>query len=263
MPLLHFLKDRDVFASPTPLLLASVLYISALHHQQPELAAIESGYFAATCSAIAELVTPCLRRNSVAADDASTDDGRDLLPSKKDKVFHNILGLIMASLSSEAYIDATGSWIAIAYRLWLDHCPSQSTSSTLDWRGLFCGLQVSLTHVLAMNSATKFYQLIDLEHASMHMTYPLLPRQPPTYDIHRLDTHHGNAFQGLADMMHYGLSHFVGKGLPTIWCTINADICSNIPAPQSSFSDHDSDVIRLWARKLDDWLVRYNGTSRK
>ena len=97
----------------------------------------------------------------------------------------------------------------------------------------------------------------------MHMTYPLLPRQPPTYDIHRLDTHNGNAFQGLADMMHYGLSHFVGKGLPTIWCTINSDISSNIPAPQSSFSDHDSDVIRLWARKLDDWLVRYNGTSRK
>ena len=128
-----------------------MLYISALHHQQPELAAMESGYFAATCSAIAELVTPCLRRNSVAADDTLTDDGRDLLQSKKDKVFHNILGLIMASLSSEAYIDATGSWIAIAYRLWLDHCPSQSTSSTLDWRGLFCGLQVSLTHVLAMN----------------------------------------------------------------------------------------------------------------
>lgn len=97
----------------------------------------------------------------------------------------------------------------------------------------------------------------------MHMTHPLLPRQPPTSGIQRLETQHGNAFQGLADMMHYGLSHFVGKGLPTIWCSINADISGNIPASQSSFSDHDSDVIRLWARKLDDWLVRYNGTSRK
>jgi hypothetical protein len=106
-------------------------------------------------------------------------------------------------------------------------------------------------------------QVIDIEHASMHMTHPLLPRQPPKSGIQRLDNHHGNAFQGLADMMHYGLSHFVGKGLPTVWCTINADISANISTPHSSFSDHDSDVIRLWARKLDDWLVRYNGTSRE
>ncbi|OOQ88392.1 hypothetical protein PEBR_13737 [Penicillium brasilianum] len=246
LPLLHFLKDRDVFASPTPLLLGSVLYISALHHQQPELAAMESGYFAATCSAIAELVTPCLKRSHVDLTGSYTDeDSSNALKIQKDKAFHNILGLIMASLSSEAYIDATGSWIAIAYRLWLDHCPSDMDASISDWRGLFCGLQV-----------------IDIEHASMHMTHPLLPRQPPKSGIQRLDNYHGNAFQGLADMMHYGLSHFVGKGLPTVWCTINADISANISTPHSSFSDHDSDVIRLWARKLDDWLVRYNGTSQ-
>ncbi|KAF3386726.1 hypothetical protein F1880_000869 [Penicillium rolfsii] len=246
LPLLHFLKDRDVFTSPTPLLLASVLYISALHHQQPELAAMESGYFAATCSAIADLVTPSLKRTEIIETSSCTDgESMDVLGSKKEKAFHNILGLIMASLSSEAYIDATGSWIAVAYRLWLDHCPSEMDTSTPAWLGLFDGLQV-----------------IDIEHASMHMTQPLLPRQPPTSGIQRLETQHGTAFQGLADMMHYGLSHFVGKGLPTVWCSINADISGDIPAPQSSFSDHDSDVIRLWARKLDDWLVRYNGTSQ-
>lgn len=122
-----------------------MLYISALHHQQPELAAMESGYFAATCSAIAELVTPCLKRGPIDQNDSYSDEEpMDPLKSKKDKVFHNILGLIMASLSSEAYIDATGSWIAIAYRLWLDHCPSEMDASISDWRGLFCGLQVRL-----------------------------------------------------------------------------------------------------------------------
>ncbi|KAJ5175266.1 uncharacterized protein N7482_001143 [Penicillium canariense] len=246
LPLLHFLKDQDAFAKPTPLLLASVLYISALHHQSSELGAMESGYFAATCSAIAELVTPRVRPDSFVRDQFRADGKwAASVQSKKDKAFHNILGLIMASLSSEAYIDATGSWIAIAYRIWLDHCPSELDHSTPDWRGLFSGLQV-----------------IDIEHASMHMSYPLLPRQPPSPSIQRLDSQQPNAFQGLADMMHYGLSHFVGRGLPTIWCSINEDLSGHTHISQSSFTEHDSEVIRLWARKLDDWLVLYNGASQ-
>lgn len=64
-------------------------------------------------------------------------------------------------------------------------------------------------------------------------------------------------------MMHYGLSHFVGRGLPTIWCSINADVPDSTPVAQTSFTENDSNVIRLWARKLDDWLVRYNGASRE
>ncbi|KAJ5300834.1 uncharacterized protein N7443_005836 [Penicillium atrosanguineum] len=243
LPLLHFLKDRDAFASPTPLLLASILYISALHSRSSELAAMESGYFAATCSTIAELVTPSLDLGSKFAE---THTGKQDSPQiKKYKAFHNIIGLIMASLSSEAYIEATGSWIAMAYRLWLDNCPSELETYTPDWRGLFSGLQV-----------------IDIEHASMHMSYPLLPRQPPTPGIQRLDSHQGNAFQGLAEMMHYGLSHFVGRGLPTIWCSINAECAERAPVPRNPFTEHDSEVIRLWARKLDDWLVRYNGASQ-
>ena len=94
------------------------------------------------------------------------------------------------------------------------------------------------------------------------MSYPLLPRQPPTPGIQRLDSHQGNAFQGLAEMMHYGLSHFVGRGLPTIWSSINAEVSDRVPVARNSFTEHDSEVIRLWARKLDDWLVRYNGASQ-
>jgi len=141
LPLLHFLSDREAFVAPTPLLLASVLYISALHHRSSELASFDSGYFAATCSAINELLTPNLRPGLSIRRDSQTTDDSDSLPPKR-KAFNDILGLIMASLSSEAYIDATGSWIAMAYRLWLDHCPAQIDSTTPDWQGLFSGLQV-------------------------------------------------------------------------------------------------------------------------
>lgn len=48
----------------------------------------------------------------------------------------------MASLSCEAYVGASGSWIAMAYRIWLDHCPAEMNFTTKDWRGLFSGLQV-------------------------------------------------------------------------------------------------------------------------
>lgn len=64
-------------------------------------------------------------------------------------------------------------------------------------------------------------------------------------------------------MMHSGLSHFVGRGLPTIWCSINADITDRIPVVRSPFTEQDSEVIRLWARRLDEWLVRYNGAIRE
>ncbi|KAF7718039.1 Fungal Zn(2)-Cys(6) binuclear cluster domain-containing protein [Penicillium ucsense] len=246
LPLLHFLKDRTVFELPTPLLLASVLYISALLSKQPDLAATESGYFNAMCCAISQLINPCTRKLSEFTEGTAKEVCSTVSSvHKQDEVFHNILGLVMATLSSEAFVDSTGSWIAIAYRLWLDHCPAEADPNHSDWRALFCGLQ-----------------LIDIEHASMHMTYPLLPRQPPRFRSQRLDTHEGNAFQDLANMMHYGLSHFVGKGLPTIWCSINTDLAADTPSLESNFSSHDSDVIRLWARKLDDWLVRYNGTSQ-
>ncbi|KAJ5273452.1 hypothetical protein N7478_008577 [Penicillium angulare] len=236
---------RDVFDSPTPLLLASVLYISALHHQSSEMGSLASGYFSATCCAVAELASPYASPSLTIINDGVANE-KQAMPQNKGKVaFHNILGLIMASLSSEAYVDTTGSWIAMGYRLWLDNYFHEPGDSTIDWRGLFSGLQV-----------------IDIEHASIHMSYPLMPRQPPTLGIQRLDSHQGHAFQGLAEMMHLGLSHFVGRGLPTIWCSINADISDGITSVRSSFTEQDSEVIRLWARRLDDWLVRYNGASR-
>jgi hypothetical protein len=121
-----------------------VLYISALHHPSSDLASLETGYLAATSSAIAELVTlsfPSVSPQAV----VQKDDEQDLSPQSETQIaFHNILGLIMASLSSEAYIDATGMWISMAYRIWLDHCPAEMNATTDDWRGLFSGLQVGI-----------------------------------------------------------------------------------------------------------------------
>lgn len=119
-----------------------MLYISSLHHPSPGPASLDPGYFAAMYSAIAELATSGLHPSFLQVIEHK-DEQQSLSPqSKREKAFHDILGLIMASLSCEAYVGASGSWIAMAYRIWLDHCPAEMNSSTKDWRGLFSGLQV-------------------------------------------------------------------------------------------------------------------------
>jgi hypothetical protein len=142
LPLLHFVQDQSVLVSPSPLLLASVLYISAVHSPLAELASLAGGYFAATCSAISELVVPSARPGM---------SGWTRSQSDEHTVFQDILGLIMASLSCEAYIETTDKWIALAYRLLLDHCPSNLEDATYDWRRLFSGIQV-LCSVLVFDS---------------------------------------------------------------------------------------------------------------
>lgn len=150
LPLLHFLADRKAFSSPTPLLLASILYISALHHNSAETASVAPGYFAATCSAIAELVMPPPAAASAGSPGEQSSSAQSS-SQVEDQVFHNILGLIMASLSSEAFIETTGTWISIGYRLLLDHCPHRVQDTSQDWRGLFSGLQVC-SIVLSLDS---------------------------------------------------------------------------------------------------------------
>ncbi|THC93083.1 hypothetical protein EYZ11_007449 [Aspergillus tanneri] len=245
LPLLHFLKDQNAFSSPSPLLLASVLYISALHSPSPELTSMAGGYFVAICSAIAELVIPNPLPNLLSLSNTNPRD-HESGTAEESRVFQNILGLIMASLCSEAFVETTDKWIAIAYRLLLDHCPTAADSTTQDWPGLFSGIQV-----------------IDIEHASMHMCHPLLPRQPPTSALQQLNGHEGDAYRGLTQIMHHGLSHFVRRGLPTIWSFVSArepDTLSSVRAP---FTDEDSQVIRLWAKKLDDWLNRLHQTDKE
>jgi hypothetical protein len=138
MESLHFQSESEAFKSPTPLLLVATLYVSALHHVSTELAALAPEYFQATCNAIADLSVPVsltlFQTNSI---DAST-----LLPTVEQRAFQNVLGLILAGLVSEAFIDLTGIWISIGYRLILDHCPVYIDQSANKWRQLFSGLQV-------------------------------------------------------------------------------------------------------------------------
>ena len=143
LPLLHFLKDQNAFSSPSPLLLASVLYISALHSPSTELASLAGGYLVAICSAIAELVIPSPLPTLLNWSSARLRRHGHSGSGEEQCVFQDILGLIMASLCSEAFVETTDKWIAIAYRLLLDHCPTGADNATQDWPGLFSGIQVS------------------------------------------------------------------------------------------------------------------------
>lgn len=136
---LHFQSESEASKNPTPLLLAAILYVSALHHTSEELAAYAPDYFKATCSAIAELSVPeTLRRSTI-----STLDDMLTAPTVEQNAYQNVLGLILAGLISEAFIDVTGIWISIGYRLILDHCPVYVDQTVSKWRQLFSGLQVN------------------------------------------------------------------------------------------------------------------------
>ncbi len=55
---------------------------------------------------------------------------------------------------------------------------------------------------------------MDLEHASLHLSCPVIPIEAP---LLALRTSHRDQLYRLSRMMHTGLSHFTGRGLPTIW----------------------------------------------
>lgn len=61
--------------------------------------------------------------------------------------------------------------------------------------------------------------------------------------------------------MHNGLSHFAGRGLPTIWSVISSSQAEVGIAPVFPFTDRDAQIIKEWARSLDDWLVSSNRQS--
>lgn len=62
-------------------------------------------------------------------------------------------------------------------------------------------------------------------------------------------------------MMHVGLSHFTGRGLPTIWSFISSNDLEGRTQVAFPFTDTDAKVIGDWAKQLDDWLVSSNSQS--
>ncbi|KAH7311447.1 hypothetical protein B0I35DRAFT_438100 [Stachybotrys elegans] len=226
---LHFLPSKQTFSSPTPVMLAAMLYCSSLRGAAVD-SALAPDYFSVLCNAIAQLCIP------------SSDIG--LHPSDPKAAeewgFQTVLGIILAALLREGMSKETGVWISIAYRLILEHCPPNMEASSLEWQRLLSGLQI-----------------VDLEHASIHLSCPVIPivapfpglRMNPQDQIYRLSR-----------MMHTGLTHFTGRGLPTIWSGVSGEVTANTDSSHS-FSGVDAAVIRDWARQLDDWLVEFGART--
>ncbi|RMZ32086.1 hypothetical protein D0859_03802 [Hortaea werneckii] len=152
--------------------------------------------------------------------------------------FQIVLGIVLAALLSEGQTRHTGLWLSVAYRLLLEHCPPKLTKNTRQWQQLFTGLQI-----------------LDLEHASLHLTCPTLPLEPPLHSIQMSST---DQLYSLSRMMHVGLTHFAGRGLPTIWSYFVKNGNPDVALTRHSYSGVDTAVIRDWARQLDDWLARFS-----
>ncbi|CAI6338713.1 unnamed protein product [Periconia digitata] len=230
---LHFQPEREAVNDPSPILLAAILYVSALHHSSDELAALAPEYFRATCSAIAELSIPKIPQTS-----SSLNIDSNLTSISSQAAYQNVLGIILASLISEAFVDCTGIWISIAYRLIIDNCPVHPDSSVKRWRQLFNGLQI-----------------IDLEHASLHLSSTLVPLHAPLPSLRQSQNLTDDPFSRLTVMTHTGLSHFTSRGLPTIWSLVSSMPKQRTQNTVYSFTKRDAQYIKEWANSLDEWLV--------
>ncbi|KAG5952883.1 hypothetical protein E4U53_007643 [Claviceps sorghi] len=225
MPGLHFFPKAQKFSSPGPVLLAAMLYCSSVRGD-PEYAALARGYSSILCCVIAQLSIP---GSEVSSPLTQSDDSEQY-------AFQTVLGLVLAGLLSEGNVHETGIWISMAYRLVLEHCPPQIDEEYCDWRRLFSGVQI-----------------VDLEHASLHLSSPAVPIEPP---LAVLQVSLKDQLYRLSRMMHTGLTHFSGRGLPTIWSCFSGNVLDTATSPDS-FSHVDAAVIRDWARSLDDWLVEF------
>ncbi|KAH7120221.1 hypothetical protein B0J13DRAFT_512709 [Dactylonectria estremocensis] len=225
-PGLHFLPNKQRFSSPRPLLLASILYCSSTRGTS-EIAELSPHYFTVLCNAIAQLCIP----------DSEIGHSPDDPGSTEEWAFQTVLAIILAGLLTEGSVRETGVWISVAHRLILEHCPPHMDERSRDWRKLFTGVQI-----------------VDLEHASLHMAAPVIPLESP---LPSLKISHRDQLYRLSRMMHTGLTHFTGRGLPTIWSCFTG-IPSDTTSSVYPFSPVDAAVIRDWARQLDDWLVEFS-----
>ncbi|PYH97060.1 hypothetical protein BO71DRAFT_396502 [Aspergillus ellipticus CBS 707.79] len=224
MPGLHFMPRKQTFSAPQPLLVASILFCSSIRGPR-DVTELAPHYLEVVCHAIAQLSIPGSEIGKVPGD-------------SEEWAFQTVLGLVLAGLLTEAILRETGIWISIAYRLILENCPTHIDETSREWRKLFSGLQI-----------------IDLEHASLHLSCPIIPIECPLLG---LQTSNRDQLYRLSRMMHTGLTHFTGRGLPTIWSCFTGDVPSLLT---SNFTAVDAAVIRDWARQLDEWLVEFSQSA--
>ncbi|KAF2027359.1 hypothetical protein EK21DRAFT_102562 [Setomelanomma holmii] len=175
--------------------------------------------------AIAEMsISGALKRSGIMAIDETVPT-----LSAQEAAYQNVLGLIIAGLVSEAFIDLTGIWISIGYRLIIDHCPVYIDQSANKWRQLFSGLQI-----------------IDLEHASLHLASTIVPIRAPLPSLRQLQSFAEDPFNWLTGIMHTGLGNFTGRGLPTIWSFISSTHAERPVASEVPFTDRDAQIRRQY-----------------
>ncbi|OJJ02065.1 hypothetical protein ASPVEDRAFT_62226 [Aspergillus versicolor CBS 583.65] len=225
MPGLHFMPHKQTFSAPHPILLASILYCSSVRGPA-DVAELAPHYFTVLCNAIAQI---CIPNSEMGRTPDDTEEW----------AFQTVLGIILAGLLNEATVRETGIWISIAYRLILEHSPAHIDEPSRKWRKLFSGIQI-----------------IDLEHASLHLSCPVIPIEAP---LPGLRTPHRDQLHRLTRMMHTGLTHFAGRGLPTIWSSFTTDVSA--VSLTSGFTPVDTAVMRDWARQLDEWLVEFTQSA--
>lgn len=98
-------------------------------------------------------------------------------------------------------------------------------------------------------------QTIELEHSSLHLICPALPRNPPNPPFSPVDpTPQKDAAGSIGELlaiMQRRMPQFVGRGLPTVWDTV-CDPERQQLLPISTGRD-DMSAIRAWAGEIDAW----------
>jgi hypothetical protein len=229
MPGLHFFSGQVSFSHPTPLLAVSILYVATAHYTLPGMGRFQPVYFAAFTRAVGTLAVPdCPIRGVCSAG----EDGEPV--SAK---FDDVLGIILVGLLALGWVDTVGMWVNTAYRLLLDGMAEERSRRLHEWRSLWEGLRT-----------------IELEHSSLHLICPALPRDPPDPPFSGPEPKEsrdaGGSIGQLLAIMQRCMPRFVGRGLPTVWETVCA---APRAQPNVNAEPEDMAAIQAWAREIDAW----------
>lgn len=222
-----------------------MLCLAASHHPDPTLARYEKTFIEAFSVSLGHLTHSSGEHESTS--------------------FEDVLAIILAGLSSLGWISGIGYWASLGYRLWLDGIAEETEERLTHWRGLWEGLRVSCQFFCPLTSQT-----LELEHCSLHLSQPILPRHPPhamfaeardglrALRSGRTDRpaspvpdSASTALGDLYQIMQEQLPHLVGKGYQTLWSKMNPRTVEDLP-------NHLDGIQRCteWTELIDKWFSR-------
>ena len=140
MPGLHFLSGKVSLLDPSPLLAASIFFVSAAHYPNSDLASGQAVYLQAFSHAVGALaIVPQPPDPTQTTRGAHSSPGG---PVERGAEFDDLLGIILAGLLALGWVDTVGIWVSIAHRLFLDGVTEDKGHRMAEWRGLWEGLRV-------------------------------------------------------------------------------------------------------------------------